>query len=111
MGLTFVPSARGEWFLRILRGLAELAQIHVTGEAEQPGGQALRAGLCGQSLVLLGDGDAETGHGGGDLAGQVGLRDGLVAGRISAVRRQTLSRGASRNLNNIGRLHDIVSTL
>jgi hypothetical protein len=27
------------------------------------------------------------------------------------VRRQTLSRGASRNLNNIGRLHDIVSTL
>ena len=90
MGLTFVPNASGGWFLRTSRGLTELVQIHVTGEVEQPGGEALRVGLCGQSPVLLGDGDPETGHGGGDLAGQVRLRDGLVdrPGGVSGAQRR-----------------------
>ena len=78
MGLAFGSGARDWGLLRASRRLTELAQIHLTGEVEQPGGESLRAGLCEQGPFLLGYGDGRTDHGGGDLAGQVVLRDGLV---------------------------------
>ena len=78
MGLAFESGTWGWRLFRASRCLAELAQIDVVGEVEEPCGELLYACLCERGPFVFGDGDVETGHGGGDLASDVVLRDALV---------------------------------